>query len=320
MDFCSRISATAINYKRGTKPVMAHYRKYIALCAVCIAGYATPALLSAQSEVVAQQDMATMANALEVCVIDTGYYVSLENLNDVSAAPGATRPFDSIQHLGGVYVMLPDVGTFQANRRNLATAFNPWGGPYVTYQTNRIQTGTTPYDEGSLLDPWGSPYYLFNPLGLIRGDSGTITLELYGDQFDRYTIVSLGPDGVMSADDIIRPFNGTINGTRLTSLKGPGVTRISPVQDVPTYEVEAGTTLTLRGFNFGSESPNKSVVFNSQAIPHTSWTNREIQVLVPQELSGTGNFQIAINSGRTNVLQATITDGDTAVHDWKAYE
>ena len=273
----------------------------------------------AQAGTIALQNMQAMAAALDSCLFDTTYYVSLENLNDISSI-NAINAYDSIQDNGGPYVMIPSMGTFLP-RRNLATAFNAWGGPYITYQQGTTQTGSGPYDQGSLLDPWGNPYYLFNPVGLLRGDQGLITLELYGDQFDRYTIVSLGPDGIKSGDDIVYAFNGSVNGTFLTSLKGPGVTRTSPMLSAPAYAMDAGTSLTLRGLNFGTAGPTKSVYFGSTQLTNVlSWTNREIMVQLPPGLSGSGNFRVQIGSGSTAGIQATLVAGPTAARLWPLYE
>ena len=273
----------------------------------------------AQQSTIALQEMQTMASALDICFIDTTFYVTLENLNDLSAT-NTINPFDSIQDLGGPYVMIPSVGTFMP-RRNLATAFNAWQGPYVTYQSGRIQTGTTPYDQGSPLDPWGNPYYLFNPLGLLRGDTGTITLELYGDNFDRYTIVSLGADGVMSSDDIAYQFNGALDGLRLTSLRGPAVTRTSPMDQAVAYNVSEATTVTLHGINFGAPAANKSVYFGGTQITNVlSWTNRNIDVLLPEDLLGADNFRIQVGSSSSNNIPATIVTPPTRVDTWEMYE
>lgn len=274
---------------------------------------------SQTNSVVAQQEMQTLADGMDLCALDTTYYVSLENLNDLSQT-NTTNPYDSIQNMDGVYTIIPSIGTFSTQRRNLATAFNAWNGPYVTFQQGRTQTDTTPYDQGSPLDPWGNPYYLFNPLGLIRGDQGIITLELYGDQFDRYTIVSLGPDGIVSGDDVIRQFGTALQGVYLTSLSGSDVTLTSPPDGSPTYDVAAGTTLTLRGLNFGPPAENKHVVFGTTVIEEVvSWTTREVTVRVPVVLAGTDGFAIQIGTSNTNSITATITGSHTKVEDWSEY-
>lgn len=271
--------------------------------------------------VVAMNEMQTLANALTLAALDTTYYVSLENLNDVSGT-SPTLLYDSIQHLSGPYVMIPDHGLF-IGRRNLATRpVNFWRGPYVSYQQENTQAGTTPYDEGSPLDPWRQPYYLFNPLGLLRGDAGIITLELYGDSFDRYTIVSLGPDGVMSADDLAYPFGGDLIGSYLTSLAGDGVRMTSAAGTaLPVYTVDAGTTLTLRGYGFGAPGPNSGVYLGDVAITQVlRWSGREIDVIVPETLVGTTDvFRVKVHNDFTSPLTATITDGVTRVKNWEMY-
>lgn len=294
----------------------------VAGSAFLVAGWlaAGPTAATGQvNEIIAQQEMAVMANAMETVVIDTTRYVSLENLNDIVGV-NTVRPYDSIRDQGGVYTIIPQDGFFLPTRTDLTRIEPGWNGPYVSFQLDRTQTDPTPYDLGSPLDPWGSPYYLFNPFGLIRGDLGTITLELYGDQFDRYTIVSLGADGIMSSDDIVREFGPGVTSTRLTSLRGDGVTLVSAPTDPPAYEVEAGTVVTLRGLNFGPAAENKFVRFDDTVIQEIhSWTTREIQITVPTTLTGPGHFSLLLNGSSTNTIHATITGGDTGVKGWGVY-
>ena len=122
-------------------------------------------------DTVALAEMVTLATQLEVCAIQTTYYVSLETLNDLSS-DYLNTPYDYINYEGGTFVIRPTEGRFRPQRINLLTAFNAWDGPYMNYQASQTQTGFTPYDRGSPLDPWGNPYYFFSPLGLLRGDSG----------------------------------------------------------------------------------------------------------------------------------------------------
>ncbi len=271
------------------------------------------------NETVALADMRNMAQALELVALDTTRYVSLENLNDVSAS-NTTNPFDSIRDQGGPYTIIPQDGFFLP-RKDLTLGPNPWRGPYVNFQQGRTQTGLTPYDQGSPLDPWGTPYYLFNPFGLVRGDQGTITQELYADRFDRYTIVSLGPDRVMSSDDIPFVFGAGVTSSRLTSLRGTGVTLTSSPQAPPIYDVKAGATVILRGFNFGGPASNKSVTFDGTLLTDViSWTSREITVVLPEMLRGTGGFVVNVGSRPTNSITATIIAGYTDADNWHIYD
>ncbi len=296
-----------------------HITKDMGFALIGLTLYVWPSLALAQANViVAEADMRNMAEAMEVVALDTTRYVSLENLNDLSAT-NTTKPFDSIKDQGGVFSIIPQDGFFLP-RKDLTLGPNPWRGPYVTFQQGRTQAGTTPYDQGSPLDPWGTPYYLFNPFGLIRGDEGIITLELYGDQFDRYTIVSLGPDGIMGTDDISREFGAGVTSTRLTSLRGDGVLLTSAPKASPIYDVQAGTTVTLRGYNFGAARPDKSVLFGTTVLEDiVSWTSREVTVVLPETLGGTGDFAVYLGLGTTNVIHATIIGTNTSVDNWSSY-
>lgn len=94
-----------------------------------------------------------------------------------------------------------------------------WKGPFLNPQ--RVWVGTdnvldlnndTEARFDHPLDPWGSPYRFFAPTGLIGSGASSLTRTSYSsngfsdgrvtsntDRFDRYAIVSLGPDGDFGA-------------------------------------------------------------------------------------------------------------------------
>jgi hypothetical protein len=275
------------------------------------------------------QEMAILASALEICALDTTYYVPLEALNDVSD-PNAVPAYDYIDHNGGTYVIKPWEGCFRPSRVALTTAFFPWRGPYVTFQPGRTQIGTSPYDEGSPLDPWGNPYLFFSPLGLLRGDTGSLTLEYYGDQFDRYAIVSFGPDVVKSADDLIYFFGGGVTSSVISSLRGPTTVALTSgpfaadslrASQAADYRVVPGAALTIRGVNLFSNSGESSVYWGATQLSDVVSTNtREITVAVPQGLDGIDDLRIVIPGvGQTNAVRVQLlTMSDAAL--WALYE
>ncbi len=226
----------------------------------------------------------------------------------------------------------PSEGRFLPTRVNLLTSYHRWRGPYLTFQPGRTQAGIQPYDQGSPLDPWGSPYYLFSPLGLLRGDSGSVTLELYGDFFDRYALVSLGRDGVQSSDDLIYTFGPGVTSFALTSLRGPQVERLgSGLQSLsaagsqgspptPDFRVPAGSVLTIRGVNLGSVQGTARVMWGDIELTNISnWTSREVTVTLPQSLHGLAQLYFIRDAQQTNPIFLEIVDY-TAATDWSLYE
>jgi hypothetical protein len=275
--------------------------------------------------------MAIIANALEACALDTTYYVTPEALNDV-ADPDANPPYDYIADGGGTWVVPPAEGRFFPTRVNLLTGYHRWRGPYLTFQPGRTQIGNQPYDQGSPLDPWGTPYYFFSPLGLLRGDVGMVILELYGDSFDRYALVSLGRDGVQSGDDLIYSFGPGVSRFLLTSLRGPQVERLGlglqslsavPSQNnppKPDFRVPVGSAFTIRGVNLGDVQGATRLLWGDIELTNiTSWTNREVTVILPPSLRGLAPLHLVRDTQQTNPILLEIADY-TAATDWSLFE
>ncbi len=203
----------------------------------------------------AKASMANLATVLDICAVTTSFYVSLETLNDHGVSPGNPH-YDYLSHEGGTYVIRPTRGLFQPERRDLLVGFNKWDGPYASYQRPNTQTEPGLYDIGSPLDPWGTPYLFFMSPGLVRGDPGAVTQKFYGDLFDVYTVVSLGPDFVMSSDDLVRPFGGAVTETVLSSIQGSGVTT-----DTINFFANPGDVIAIRGYNFGPTQGDSQIFF-----------------------------------------------------------
>jgi hypothetical protein len=180
-----------------------------------------------------------------------------------------------------------------------------WFGPYVTFKQGHISIDGAGYDPGTPLDPWGNPYYLFTPLGLVRPTLGTITLELYADTFDRYAIVSLGNDGVMSGDDIILLFEGSTFGA-------PKVTAISSL--VPATAAP-GQRVTVRGYNFGATQDTSRLELAGQPVAPVSWSDRAIVFAVP-ESAPSGDVVVVRGATRSNSFALRVL---VAVRHWPLY-
>lgn len=287
----------------------------------------------------AQQNMQAMAQQEEACAIETGYFVALESLNDGSVT-NTLRPWEYINDNGGSYAIRPEEGRFRPNRitfRFDIFSYPHWGGPYLTYQSGTTQTENTPYDKGSPLDPWWNPYYFFSPLGLLRGDTGDVSsVELYGDHFGTYTIVSLGPDGVMSNDDIAYSLGVGVNVVALTSLRGADVTtetgsakpsgKTAPSYATsisnPTFKVMADSPVILRGCNLGTPAADARLIFNGEALDTvTTWTTRAIHFKFPPSQGGkSGPLAIQRGAATTNALSVKVVAPPNAITRWPLFE
>jgi prepilin-type N-terminal cleavage/methylation domain-containing protein len=192
----------------------------------------------------AMADMQMIANAMKECESDTGYIFFFEDLNDMPVTTPAgsdtlnanvttrNKVYDPAQVSNTLYTILddaPDAG------------INNWKGPYVSYN-HGIDSKTGGLKDGIIdmpTDPWGKPYRLYVPQGQIHwfdGTTGTwpqVTGGYYAlapdniiidpltvKPFDRFAIVSDGPNGVLGrtllddrpyvppeGDDIVYFFN-----------------------------------------------------------------------------------------------------------------
>ena len=194
-------------------------------------------------------DMTTLAEAEDLVRIDTGYYVSLENLDDISVS-GYQPSYNFIGDGGGTPVIDPATARFKPQRVDLIHAFLSWKGPYVTYQQGRTDVDNLfGYDRGTPLDPWGNPYFLYSPAGLVKPPF-SVTLGDWGDRFSLYAIVSYGRDGAFGGgDDLYYTF-----GTPPTALT---LTSLSPLV------VRTGEVLTLKGYHL--DDPAADLFFNGVA-------------------------------------------------------
>ncbi|HPB30380.1 MAG TPA: IPT/TIG domain-containing protein [Candidatus Sumerlaeota bacterium] len=252
-------------------------------------------------------EMRTMAEAMDIAFIDISCYVALENLNDL-LSPYTVHDFDNIDQHEGTWVLDLATAFFRADKVSLAVPGRLWQGPYVTWQDSRISIDGAGYDRGSPLDLWGTPYYLFSPAGLVRGDSHTITLELYGDHFDSWAIVSLGPDCVKSGDDICWTFG--LPPTRLI------LTSLSRSSAFP------GEQVSLRGYNFGAGSRSTPAVYLNDRPVNTlvSWTDRQIVFTLPENAES-GDLKVTSGSETSNAMPFTVQEHPTgAGRAWTLYE
>jgi hypothetical protein len=255
-------------------------------------------------EIAALSDMAAMRDAEVIAYLDTGCLHPLEDLNDLLSSQ-TNYYFDNIMDGGGAQTISTITGRFYPQRVDVRWSPHVWGGPYLTYQQGRFSIDGAGYDPGTPLDPWDNPYYLFTPLGLVRPTLGMITLELYGDAFDRYAIVSLGNDGVMSDDDIILKFEGSTFGP-------PTLTTISSL--VPAAAI-AGQRVTVRGYNFGGTQGASRLELAGAPVTLVSWGDRAIAFDVPARSSG-GEVVVVRATQRSNAFLLRVLVG---ARHWSLY-
>lgn len=264
--------------------------------------------------VAAQADMAALETALTSAFLDLNRFVALENLDDVGFV--TMPPANYIDNGSGPFVMRPERGLFESVRAPVAGV---WNGPYINYQQGQTQAGTMPYDEGSPLDPWGNPYYFFSPLGLIRGDFGSVTLELYGSQFDRYAIVTLGPDLVQSGDDEIRLFGPGVTDPVVGSITGPRALTFNLPQG-SYFQATPGWPVDVSGYNLGPTQNGSRVMWGTVELTGvTFWSPNRVTVDVPLGLAGNEDLRIEFGiGGQTNSLELRIPPN--AARNWNEYD
>ena len=279
-------------------------------CALLLAaGGLVPAQTA--NEAVALAELATMSNQMELVAVDTLFYTTLENLDDLSTETHENL-FDWISYEGGALVLRPSSGRFVAERLDLTArpgGLN-WAGPYVTYQPSRIDDAASAYDEGTPLDPWGSPYYLYSPLGLVAPQQRTVVLEGYRDAFDRFTIVSFGSDGIQSADDLTRGFGGSPTETVVSSVR----LVMAPSERRSAY------TLRVRGYRFGAEQGTGALLADGQPMTEPlTWADREVTATLAAPPSQSTAFTLRTDSGTQDTFTGFLAEGAANVTDWTFY-
>ncbi|GAB4321744.1 MAG: hypothetical protein Kow0059_16550 [Candidatus Sumerlaeia bacterium] len=198
---------------------------------------------------VAQQEVAEIATAQDILGLTHGFYVPLQMLDDLPASVAAPDPKDdSLSNENDLYLIdlsVPVQDQLTSQKRlssrttdpKVASLYNFWQGPFLNPQRvyigdavnndpNNIPTTRIPLDYP--LDPWTTPYRFYSPLGIIGTNASQDTtinagvmenfsfsdgrITTVNDRFDRFAIVSFGPDRVADTaattnpDDIIYTF------------------------------------------------------------------------------------------------------------------
>lgn len=252
-------------------------------------------------------EMSNLAQAMEIFFIDHDRFTTLENLDDL-AAPNPNRPWQNINDGGGALVFRPSDSV-------LFRQFFPpetYPGPYMSgFQDHRIEGPDGDYDLGTPLDPWGSPYYFYSPLGLIEPRTDSISLRYYGDAFDRYTIISHGPDGIpMTEADLGWQFGITIT-----------VATISSATVLPEATKGGDRVVRIRGYNLGSNTGQAAILADGEEWPATitSWEPSEILLETIPPSDG-AEISVRLATGATTRSVGLTSSGGTSVVEWVLFD
>ncbi len=219
-----------------------------------LATLAVPVVInrSAQARVsVARSECEALAHGEDMCGMIHGYYVPLQVLDDIPTVLTARDPIrtDDLLNEDGLSLQLinvninpsqqvgvQDILDTASSSNTVRQMESDWAGPFV--QPQRVfKSGLPPtsqYEQRDYpLDPWGNPYRMYSPIGIVGDTSGTSgipstytqidtssfsngQLTTTDDRFDRFAIVSFGPNGFsdgpnpgVNADDIVY-FFGTL--------------------------------------------------------------------------------------------------------------
>ena len=281
--------------------------KHAALAILAIVLLATSA--NAAQRTAAELQLAHFQQAMEIFYLDSGYFTTIENLDDIFD-PDADPPHQWINRGGGALVLRPAEGV---PFRQMLTQ-DQFQGPYLAYPSGAEREGPDgDYDEGTPLDPWGNPYYFYSPLGLIEPKQDGLSLRYHGDRFDTYTFVSHGPDGVPSENDVIRSI---------------GIAVTEPAVSSATLTVEIGTKddgdheLLIRGYVLGAEAGQ--ILFDGEpsGLTPVSWSSTEARAVMAEVPDPPPMVSVRRADGTETRSVEMIVEEEgpsTAVDDWWLY-
>lgn len=211
---------------------------------------------------IARAEVRNIAEAQQQVAIIHGFYVPIHILNNIpnrtnnlGGASSSRDDFNNHGDLANVFVIDATIPlSDQTGAQQLALSSsdarvermrNEWQGPFLNPQRVRrvgedlAANNTGIFHLDFVVDPWGTPYRLYTDLGETGGSLPTgidtqITItddnlqvssaSSEADRFDRFAIVSFGPDGRSNGvgnqgDDIFYTFVGvTGNETRYSGF------------------------------------------------------------------------------------------------------
>lgn len=150
-------------------------------------------------EKAALTDLVLIKDAQQNCEIDTGYLVSLYVLDDVKGDIGDNSiaveyPFPISSAVQ--FQIDPEEGDF-VDIVGHESDYNNWQGPYITWQKDINGNGIPE-------DPWGNEYRFFTVLGEVIYKTDVLNTSQENNtsraNFDRFTILSMGKNGLLEID------------------------------------------------------------------------------------------------------------------------
>lgn len=176
----------------------------------------------------AKHEVRELANAQEVCGIMHGFYVPLNMVDDLpyrsQNRPSVVDDVENTRNVINPYLIstgipIADQETNQSRLSQFTTVkavsnlYFGWQGPFMNFKRYFLGDGVYVEPPDPLsddvardypLDPWGNPYIMVTELGYVT-PRGFITgqniqaSQSANREFDRMAIISLGPDGSVSA-------------------------------------------------------------------------------------------------------------------------
>ena len=216
----------------------------------------------------ARADVKALANAEEMVGMIHGFYLPLQVLDDI-AGIGIDPEDDAIEAENGLNVINVNVPIRSGAAQVIITSgdgqvrrmIETWQGPFISLQRffmSNIERLDTDARLDHPLDPWRTPYILYAPNGVVGSGAGSFAesnqpidlFDLIGDRgfsdgqllqrddrFDRWAVVSFGPDGVSGditgggqfdlGDDIVHFFGHVVIPLETDVGGTPSIGRVS---------------------------------------------------------------------------------------------
>jgi prepilin-type N-terminal cleavage/methylation domain-containing protein len=192
-----------------------------------------------------QQEVREIASAEELCGLTHGIYVPIQVLDDIPNDTSNYQYPDEIRNETGVYVIdtltpvndqINNQTRLSDNTAKMQRVRELWQGPFLNPKRvfESTASGTTQARRDYPLDPWGQPYRIYSPLGIVGSGAQNLTsfdtdsfsdgrLTTLDRRFDRFTIVSFGPDNEPGAlndpgDDIFYYFGTVMSETSYANM------------------------------------------------------------------------------------------------------
>jgi prepilin-type N-terminal cleavage/methylation domain-containing protein len=192
-----------------------------------------------------QQEVREIASAEELCGLTHGIYIPLQVLDNIPNDTSNAQYADEIRNETNVYVIdtltpvinqITNQPRLDDNTAKMRRVRENWQGPFLNPKRvfESASTGITLTRRDFPLDPWGQPYRMYSPIGIVGSAAENLTqfdndsfsngrLTTTDRRFDRFTIVSFGPDNEPGnltdpGDDIYYYFGTVVSETSYANM------------------------------------------------------------------------------------------------------